>query len=94
MTLRLELTPELEERLRQEASKDGKPVDVYALELIGRRIGTNSQHGDLAALLESWITDGDAEEQKETGDFLVRALDEDRPSSRPLFPPELKGVTW
>ena len=34
------------------------------------------------------------EEQKETGDYLVRTLDEDRLSDRQLFPPELKGVTW
>ena len=26
--------------------------------------------------------------------YLVRVLDEDRLSDRPLFPPELKGVTW
>ena len=29
-----------------------------------------------------------------TGEYLIRALDEDRLSDRPLFPPELKGVTW
>ncbi|HEX5715295.1 MAG TPA: hypothetical protein VF179_04000 [Thermoanaerobaculia bacterium] len=48
----------------------------------------------LDELLQSWIQDGDAQEQKETGEFLVQALDEDRLSDRPLFPPELKGVTW
>jgi hypothetical protein len=49
---------------------------------------------ELIALLQFWINADDAEEQKETGDFLIRALDEDRPSERKLFPPELKGVTW
>lgn len=48
----------------------------------------------LDELIQSWIQDGDAQEQKETGEFLVQALDEDRLSDRPLFPPELKGVTW
>lgn len=48
----------------------------------------------LDELLQSWIQDGDGKEQKETGEFLVQALDEDRLSDRPLFPPELKGVTW
>lgn len=48
----------------------------------------------LIALLQSWIDADDAEEQQETGDFLIRALDEDRPSERKLFPPELEGVTW
>jgi hypothetical protein len=46
------------------------------------------------ALPQSWIDDGDDQEQKETGDFLVQALDEDPQSNRKLFPPELKGVTW
>jgi hypothetical protein len=36
----------------------------------------------------------DAEEQRETMEYLIRVLDEDRPSYRKLFPEELKGVTW
>lgn len=94
MTLTLKLTQELEERLKEEASREGKPVEVYAIELIGRHLRPNGQQVDLASLLELWITEGDAEEQRSTGEFLVRALDEDRPSDRPLFPPELKGITW
>jgi hypothetical protein len=35
-----------------------------------------------------------ATEQQETGEYLIRVLDEDRLSERKLFPPELKGVTW
>jgi hypothetical protein len=41
------------------------------------------------AMLDAWAR-GDArdqEEQRETWEFLRRALDEDRISSRPLFPP-------
>lgn len=38
-----------------------------------------------ARLLESWIEDGDAQEQRQTGEYLVEALDED------LFPPKLKA---
>jgi hypothetical protein len=38
--------------------------------------------------------DDDAEEQRETMEYLIRVLDEDRPSYRKLFPEELKGVTW
>ena len=45
-------------------------------------------------MLQSWLDAEDVEEQRETGDYLVRALDEDRLSDRRLFPPELKGVTW
>ena len=40
----------------------------------------------LAATLESWMRDGDEEEQRETLECLMRALDEDRLSDRKLFP--------
>jgi hypothetical protein len=45
-------------------------------------------------LLQSWIDGEDAQDQKETGDYLVKTLDEDRSSLRKFFPSELKGVTW
>jgi hypothetical protein len=45
-------------------------------------------------LLQAWIDGEDAEDQKETGDYLVETLDSDRSSLRQLFPPELEGVTW
>ena len=48
------------------------------------------------ALLQSWIDASDEEiaEQKETGEYLIRVLDEDRSSDRKLFPSELKGISW
>ena len=49
---------------------------------------------ELLALLQTWIDEDDAGEQQETGEYLIRALDEDRASERKLFPPELKGVSW
>jgi hypothetical protein len=66
---------------RKEGFVDHIPAD--------RRTGA-----ELVALLQSWIGEGDAEEQKEAGEYLIQALDEDRLSDRRLFPPELKGVTW
>ncbi len=43
----------------------------------------------LSELLRSWTEEGDEQEQKETWEFLQKALDEDRLSSnRPLFPNE------
>lgn len=45
-------------------------------------------------LLQSWIDGEDAEDQKETGDYLVKILDEDRSSVRELYPTELEGITW
>ncbi len=50
--------------------------------------------GELVDLLQSWIEEGDAQKQKETGEYLIRVLDEDRLSNCGLFPLELKGVTW
>jgi len=50
--------------------------------------------GELGTLLQSWIEEGDSQEQKETGEYLIRALDEDRLSNRHLFPPELEGGSW
>ncbi|HKH43828.1 MAG TPA: hypothetical protein VKM72_04105 [Thermoanaerobaculia bacterium] len=59
---------------------------------------TNSAKKDtrseLISLLRSWVEEGDAEEQQETGEYLVRVLDEDRLSDRKLFPAALRGVTW
>ncbi len=50
---------------------------------------TNSTHqaknADAISLLETW-SEGDEQEQKETWQFLKRALDEDRLSNRKLFP--------
>ena len=48
----------------------------------------------LGALIRSWMDDEDAGEQRETIEYLVRTLDEDRLSGRKLFPEELKGKTW
>jgi hypothetical protein len=45
-------------------------------------------------LLQAWIDGEDAEDQKETGDYLIQTLDRDRSSVRELFSTELEGITW
>ena len=45
-------------------------------------------------LLQAWIDGEDAEDQKETGDYLVQILDQGRSSVREFFPAELEGITW
>jgi hypothetical protein len=45
-------------------------------------------------LIQSWIDEGDADEQREIGEYLILALDEDRIGQRKLFPQELKGISW
>jgi hypothetical protein len=94
MTLTLTLPPELEQRLTQEAHQRGVTIDVYALEVLANNIPTEGRRSELVTLLQDWIDQGSAEEHKETGEYLIHALDQDRLSDRKLFPPELKGVTW
>ena len=59
-----------------------------------RRRPAIARRSDLVAVLQSWMDEEDAGEQRATGDYLVHALDEDRLSERPLFPAEQKGATW
>jgi len=94
MTLTLPLPPELEERLAQEASRLGVAPTDFALRLLDRHLPPATVRAATVSLLQSWIDGGDAEEQKQTGNYLVRALDEDRIAHRKLFPAELEGVTW
>lgn len=94
MALTLHLPPELEQRLVQEAERQGFPVDVYTLQLLDQHLPPGDERAKVIALLQSWIEEGDADEQAETGEYLIRVLDEDRLSDRKLFPPELQGVTW
>ncbi len=94
MTLTLNLPPDLESRLQNEAERQGLPAATLTLRLLDRHLPSKNPQEELARLLQSWIVEGDAQEQRETGEYLVRSLDEDRLSDRSLFPAELKGVTW
>ena len=92
MTLTLHLPPELEQYLLQEASQQGLSVEAVTLQLLTNLILLRQQT-KAVSLLQSWIEDEDIEEQQETGQYLIRVLDEDR-SERKLFPFEMKGITW
>jgi hypothetical protein len=94
MTLTLHLPPDLEQRLAQEATRHGLALDAYTLQLLDQSLPPTDRRTELVTLLQSWMDEGDPEEQQETGEYLIRALDEDRLADRQLFPPELKGVTW
>ena len=63
-------------------------------ELAGNDLIQHKDMNGLLALLDSWANEGDSEEQKETLEYLIHALDENRPDGYKLFPPELKGKTW
>jgi hypothetical protein len=94
MTLTLPLTADLEERLTLEAKRQGVDPAEYALRVLDQHLPPADRRAALLVLLRGWVEEGDAEEQRQTGDDLVRALDEDRLADRKLFPLELEGVTW
>lgn len=94
MTLTLNLPPELEQCLAQEAKQHGLSIEAYTLQIITDHILPKEKKSQLVNLLQSWIDEDEAQEQQETGEYLINALDEDRLSNRKLFPVELKGVTW
>ncbi len=84
MTLTLNLSPELEQYLLQEATQHGLSVEVVALQLLTNSILLKQKQAAAVNLLQSWIDDEDESEQQETGQYLIRALDEDRLSERKL----------
>jgi hypothetical protein len=94
MTLTLTLPADLEQRLAQEASERGLAIDQYTLQVLQQLVPPVDKRKKLAEAIESWIENDDPEEQRETQEYLIRALDEDRLSDRKLFPPEKKGITW
>ncbi len=91
MTLTLELSPDLETRLSQEAAVLGMPVDQYAIGVLEQSCPAAARREELAAELQSWI---DATSAEPPNNDVLHQLDADRPSERRLYPPELKGVTW
>lgn len=89
MTLTLNLSPELEQYLLQEANHHGLSGEAVALQLLTNSILLKQKQADAVNLLQSWIDDGDGSEQQETGQYLINALDDDRLSERKLFPLDL-----
>ena len=94
MPLTLNLTSEIEKYLSQKAREKGLSLEAYVLKLLKDTILEQEKQTKLVNLLQSWIDEEDEQEQKETGEYLIEALDQDRLSERPLFPAELKEVTW
>ncbi|GCL50788.1 hypothetical protein NIES3804_23590 [Microcystis aeruginosa NIES-3804] len=94
MPLTLNLTSEIEQYLSQKAREKGLSLEDYVLKLLKDTILEQEQQTKLVNLLQSWIDEEDEQEQQETGEYLIEALDQDRLSERTLFPAELKGVTW
>jgi hypothetical protein len=94
MNFNLELNPELEARLTAAADRQGCAADQYAQQLLAQHLPATSRQDQAVALLQSWMDEGDVEEQTVTLDYLIQALDADRLSDRALFPSELVGKSW
>ena len=94
MTLTLKLPTDLERRLAQEAGRTGVSAAEYALGLLEHSLAAHLDSTGLANLLESWLQEDAAETVQDDETDLTGTIDGDRLSDRPLFPPELKGVTW
>ncbi|MGB3293330.1 MAG: hypothetical protein WBB01_10115 [Phormidesmis sp.] len=94
MTLTLNLSPELEQYLIQEADQHGLSVEMLALQLLTNSIAIEKKQAEAVDMLQSWIDEDDIDDQQETGQYLIQALDENRLSDRKLFPIEMKGITW
>jgi hypothetical protein len=94
MTITLNVSPELEQRLLQAAEQQGLSLDEYTLQLLDRYLPIEDRRSKGIALLQSWLDEEDPTEQRETGEYLIKTLDEDRLSDRPLFPTEMKGLSW
>ena len=94
MALTLHLPQDLAQRLAQAAEQEGVPEEQVTIRLLDQHLPPSDRRAAALALLDSWLDEAEADEQRETGEYLIRALDEDRLSDRPFFLPELKGQSW
>lgn len=94
MELILDLPPELEQYLMQEAKQQGLSVESVTLQLLTKSLQLKQKQAEAIDMLQSWVEDEDVEEQQDTGQYLIQVLDEDRLSERKLFPLEMQGITW
>ncbi len=93
MTLRLDLTPELERRLRSEAARRNQAADEVALRLLDQHLPPVDGRSTALSLLKQWAAEDDALTDEECAEnaAILRAFDEDRPSYRKLFADILKS---
>ena len=96
MTLELSLSPSLENRLKSEAMRQGQTIGAIALQLLEKQLPPQNRRVEAIALLKASVEKAKtaAPAEKEEAASILRALDEDHPSERQLFPKELKGLTW
>lgn len=98
MTLELNLCPDLEKRLHHEAERRGEPAEAVALHLLDEHLPppVDERRAAAIAMLHQWMREDAAvtPEDSEEAEEFFRGLDAARTSNRPLFPPELEGISW
>jgi hypothetical protein len=72
-------------KVHEDAAVNAPPLNGVDSEAEERRLQIERNQAAIR-LLRSWREEGDEQEQKETWEFIRRALDEDRLSDRKLFP--------
>lgn len=85
MTVAIELTGDIEERVRVEARRRSLSVEEYLANVVTQSLEFKPDVSKARAVLESLGEIGSEEEQKEMFEFLRQALDEDRLSERGRF---------
>ena len=94
MTLTLTLPPAVEEGLMRAAVRESLPLAAYALRVLEQHVQPQARNDRAIAALQAWRDDATRRDRDEPENDILQALDENRLADRPLYPPELKGVTW
>lgn len=96
MTLHLQLPPQLHERLRQESERRGETAETLALRILDEHLPppVDARRAAALALLQQWMEEDSQMQDSEEAEEFFRGLDAARTSDRPLFPPEMKGISW
>jgi hypothetical protein len=97
MTLQLNLPPQLEQRLRLEAERQGLAPDAVTLQILDQHLPQpldDQRAAAIAMLHQGMEEDANANGDPEEAEQFFRDLDAARASNRPLFPPEKKGISW
>jgi len=85
MTITIDVSPEVARKLSAEADRLGEDVPGIVRGLVERQLAASPVRPyDPAAALDSF-DEGDEQEQRETLDTLIEALDRDRPGQRSIF---------
>lgn len=88
MTLQITLPVELEQRLQQEAIRQGLATNTYVLQLLERHLPPALSRMDAARMLEQWAAEAESmsAEEAEANANVLRGIDDVRLSERKLFP--------